>query len=1250
MAATLIVGLGGMGQKVVKKISDMIRKENLSDVELVVMDTDVNDLRDTKEKYPHIFTVQTSPRGTVGGALDQNRYARELWFPVNDGLTGKPFTEGAGQVRAVSRLALDHAIEQGYMSDLEKAIEKLHSLSGETMRQEMRIMIVGSNNGGTGSGLVLPVAMYIRNFLITRYQDNSAIMRAFLLEPDTIFDLITDEEERNSLRSNAYATMRELDAFFRKEYAGKSDDFRHVVFNAPKPGSGERADYPNILPYHFVFLMDAINCEGEHLPSHEAYLNHAAEIIYAQALSAVSARSNSSEDNIIRNLAANSGRSRYCGAGASFLEYPVEDVQSYIGLNWAVRNISQEWLELDEEFKVRQRDDEELKKPEFYTSTFRSRMEGTPFYKKIGKRVYTEYEADGGAILREWPAEEFPEAVAAHADAVMDGELKRQCGDLQHAITQLDQTTIQTTVEGIEQTAEDTDDPVAEITNQYERFYDAALRYNGVVGNEVDAAAGRLAQSAYAVSDFNTEPLASNTASWQVESLLRLEDGSGVGAVHPGAARFLLYSASINLAEAIEDCESDISAAKSRIKSFIEAQERQEEADGEEDGRKKGRGLKLPWAKGGQLDESTISAMLQQAQGLKRFRSDIDARLKKTVEKAFLEEAKKYVDAMSDAFEGFYSYLGQQIDNLEGKISAIENDPCFRNNANGQTHRYVCASPECLEAMLEDCPVKGDTSELPLELCGRIYTKLLGYTKVSKRERSNDVKNRAFRGIFNETVVDYWVDRVMDPTLGYPLIVDKNIVRAIADEALYLHEGSFPGKREENAYVNSYIRTVFDKTFHLAAPFIEPPIGEMPRTFKTCAYSESILEDAGSYAEALNAKLAEFNATKLTDSQCSKYSIMFYRSMYGFCATNLPKYAPSRNGMQPMPEGEYHYAYYRLVNQLSPDLKENSLITPHIDKNWHLIEALPDLSDDYERVIREGIMRAYIFGLVYQQFKARQVSTGDDVYYLSSTARQQKTNLWVSNGTPCDRFYEVFDAMKFNPRAVQMLNDRCDEELIREKNSTIGLSVENCRLLRNVRSRAFSPTWDAEEIGEMSRQIIDAIMGIRETIGAPLPAMDNDRLSTALVTDFFGLGDQAMESFSHRDAFGEGLRRSDDATRRSILEIPVYYRISLPQSETRSGEIDSMIESIFNIARDHLANFTNEEDLDNQSGQFFEEQYLLFEKNLVDIERRFPGVAGNKVVNSIREKTLSFVEPVDDRFDRLKRIQVGIERAWRSVR
>ena len=217
--------------------------------------------------------------------------------------------------------------------------------------------------------------------------------------------------------------------------------------------------------------MDAINSEGEHLPNHEAYLQHAAETIYAQALSAVSARSNSSEDNVIRKLAASSGRSRYCGAGASFLEYPVKEIQRYIGLSWAADNISHEWLEIDESYERLRREDDELKIEDHYTETFRAQMETTPFYRKIGKRTYREYEIDGGRKEREWPADEFPEAVKDHADQVITRDLGRQCSEMQHAEISLEQNRIPTTSEAIQAIVDDNDDATTVIKMQFDNYY-----------------------------------------------------------------------------------------------------------------------------------------------------------------------------------------------------------------------------------------------------------------------------------------------------------------------------------------------------------------------------------------------------------------------------------------------------------------------------------------------------------------------------------------------------------------------------------------------------------------------------------------------------------------------------------------------------------------------------------------------------------------------------------------------------------
>lgn len=1234
MAATLIVGLGGMGSRVVRKIADRAESEGLNDVEFVVMDTDVNDLRTIREANPRIYTVQTSPNGTVGAALDQNDFARKLWFPINDGLTGKPFTEGAGQVRAVSRLAFDHAVTQGYMAELEKAIEKLHGISGESLRQEMRIMIVGSNNGGTGSGLVLPVAMYIRNFLITRYQDNSAIIRGFFLEPDTIFDRITDEEERNSLRCNAYATIRELDAFFRKEFSGESPEFRHVVFNAPQPGSGERVDYPNILPYHFVFLMDAINSEGEHLPTHDAYLDHAAESIYAQALSAVAARSNSSEDNIIRNLAANNGRSRYCGAGSAYLEYPMATVQRYLGLKWASQNISTEWLEIDADFNQRHREDESLKLSEEYQRAFGSKMTNVPFYRKISKGVTLTYEGDNGLTTTVEPAREYADQVIDHADAVNNGELLRYCAALSRALSSRNIGPIPATPEAIEEVVANNGDNAANILgNRYDSFLSAVLAYNQAVTEEMEGVARHLAQNAFAISDFNEDPLGTNGADWQFESLARVEFAGGSGAKHPGAMRYMLYCAADSLAEAIDECVTEIEMQDVRIKSLQRNLEDDDELEPTAEKRSKPK-IKLPFIGKEGIDADTMAKLSEEAEMLNKMKKAVDKRREALVRKAFLVEAKNYVDGLSGAYEAFYSFLGSQIDSIESEINAIEHDGRF-NATKGETRKYICANTQCLKAIDEECPVKGDSADLPADLCADIYTRLLRYSKMNKnsdrRLRSADLKIQAFRELFQSTVVDYWVERVLDPQNGYPEKVDRDIIKAIVAEAAYLNPDLFFDQTASTRYAESYISDMLDQAYHLAAPFIEPPVGEMPRTFKTCAYASSILEGANAYYGVLTRKFGELNATPIENY--SKYSIMFYRSMYGFCATNLPKYAPERDGIQHMPEGEYHHAYFSLVSQLSPNLRENKLITPHIDKNWHLVTALPDLNEDHERLINREIVHSFLFGLVFQQFGSEQVSTGDDVFYLKSTRVQPRVELWVSNGTPCDRFYEVFDALKYNPRAVKMLIERSRDRMRREiDDARGGTSVDRSHLVRVVRSRAFERGgFDSALAGE---EIVKRIMLLDDSAAREmfrLEAGDEETLNSSLVRDMFNAGDNSMP-------------------RRSMLEIPLFYQLSLPSSELRAAEIDLMLDSIFSVVTNHFSNFCDQANLDDMCGRFFEEQYLLFEHNLVLRELEFPGIYSNRTVGAVREKTLSFMESVGSRFDRMSELQNRIDRAWREYR
>lgn len=124
---TLLVGLGGTGSKIVARVSEMIKKdEQRRNISCVIFDTDANDIPEIKKEHPEIYVVQTSARMTVGEYLEEDHYARDNWFPVNPPLDRKVLSEGAGQVRSISRLGFESVIRSGMMDPLKKAIEDLY--------------------------------------------------------------------------------------------------------------------------------------------------------------------------------------------------------------------------------------------------------------------------------------------------------------------------------------------------------------------------------------------------------------------------------------------------------------------------------------------------------------------------------------------------------------------------------------------------------------------------------------------------------------------------------------------------------------------------------------------------------------------------------------------------------------------------------------------------------------------------------------------------------------------------------------------------------------------------------------------------------------------------------------------------------------------------------------------------------------------------------------------------------------------
>ena len=126
-APTLIIGLGGTGSDIVGRVMDKLGDDRQANVAFVVFDTDANDLRLLKNKYPSLKTVQTSPAMTVEECLSAYD-GWEEWFPVHPVLMPKDLTQGAGQVRAISRLAFETIVQNGKIEPLHEAIKSLHGI------------------------------------------------------------------------------------------------------------------------------------------------------------------------------------------------------------------------------------------------------------------------------------------------------------------------------------------------------------------------------------------------------------------------------------------------------------------------------------------------------------------------------------------------------------------------------------------------------------------------------------------------------------------------------------------------------------------------------------------------------------------------------------------------------------------------------------------------------------------------------------------------------------------------------------------------------------------------------------------------------------------------------------------------------------------------------------------------------------------------------------------------------------------
>lgn len=220
---TLVIGLGGTGYQVVKRLKQLFNKRYNTDklpVRYLLIDTDLKTFLDDNVKNNEKCQLRFGEgiKNTLDWAYNNPNFE---WLPQNPRITPDFFTstdQGAGLVRPIGRMYLCKNAKLVYdnlqtakndLVDLHKVLTDLGENYLENIDRH-KVYIVGSLAGGTGCGTFLDVAVMISKIF---NRDNTNIIGMFTLESCYDDKLSSDLDAQNRSKANCYAALKELEFY-----------------------------------------------------------------------------------------------------------------------------------------------------------------------------------------------------------------------------------------------------------------------------------------------------------------------------------------------------------------------------------------------------------------------------------------------------------------------------------------------------------------------------------------------------------------------------------------------------------------------------------------------------------------------------------------------------------------------------------------------------------------------------------------------------------------------------------------------------------------------------------------------------------------------------------------------------------------------------------------------------------------------------------------------------------------------------
>lgn len=1160
----LLIGLGGIGSSIVDTTYAKLHKAcGDGFVEALVFDTDEAELS-RLEHIPRDCKIQTSTDKSVRYVLERDRNARS-WFPIHDKILNMNLIKGAGQIRAVSRLALRAAMKEGKLSRVENVKDRLYRIGGNAPDKGIRIVIVSSLMGGTGSGMFLQIPLYLREVMQSRFGADRIDIQGVFLLPDVLKRSITKSEQRN-VYANAYASMKELNAivkYLAKEKRAVPVELEYRPDQLLNSGSNDSIVIKD-WPYDYCYIYDYENERGENLGDLSGYKELISENLFSQVYGPMSDKIHSHFINETRSIIRKNSKNIFGGIGMGKLVYPYEDICDYVNNKIIFENLKDKYLRIDiaynnelKQINKRIQEGEDVEKPSksaHYIQEFNLQMqEEDRFFKSIKKALleFDDQKQDVNKVADKYLLSLENLIDEQTANFISEYKIKQpESKELEGAIN-------------------------ASLVKSKVRTREEVLKeYRRIIETQLDNIGEGKANNDFKFYDDDVE------SEFEKEYLK-----NGDKYINPVGIRYVLYKIKEVLENKKKDFEKDLEPAENGLKKREEKKLETLFPD------KKSLDEKIDTA----YSTSIISRIMNIFKNKKKLFIDnyngesqqhfskLKAYSKVRFGYSYCKRMEFLIDKLIEEYEGMFSKLDEQRAGIVKRIELIDKKYRKDKENNKSMNIYVLGEKKYFEKILNDIPAHVYDKAIEEVLPEKMHKSLVANCKKKLKEKV--VEYIGYENLFNTLVINGCKEKLLSYE-EVKEVLNINIVKAIVKEYEYAKElNEYSDVKDERMYIKDKLSELKSFTRPFAAATAvhdndennedgedgENSVSSNYKVDSTSRYlvwglkndlrlpNESPI-DKPLVEEMIDSLSDENGQTIVRDENHSEYEIEFIHNLYGLFINDFSKLSDDENR-----EGEYYKSYAQVISHI-PDtygeIDEDVEITPHIDKNWHLI--LPDIGKGRSNLNEMAKAKAFVASLPMQFviIEKRKVGTNKNKFEYKDKTQSPATSIVTSKSKKVEgNICEFYEGIHEAAQVVQRINERINEyikDLGAKASMTdnfddykqdkyieclINFSLENYSEVHNILDLFIVLFKESRQIevakkNEIFKYLIDALCELLEQLVEPYVGIEKEAKDNAVADTLKriikesnlskGLGNSAPESTTILTPLKDKLAKYDE--------------------------------------------------------------------------------------------------------------------------